>query len=253
MKKNSYRPSNSTFREESLQYIIIVIITLLTLLIMGYSNSPLCEYIGEDGGIFLLMGKNLIHGGTLYSDLFDHKGPVIFWLNAIPQLFIKGTFGVWLLELAFLITSAMLIYRTGKLLVAKRPAMIAPIIYVGMMGILFNGGNCTEEYSNFFTIILIYIFVKWQKSGIIPRIDTSILGFCFAIQMTEGPVNVIKGVYNGYYTIINITPKQYIIMINATPGEAEPQYPISDYLGQVARGNDKIIQAYYANRSVTVR
>lgn len=71
-------------------------------------------------------------------------------------------------------------------------------------------------------------------------------------QISEGPFNVLKGVYNGYYTIMNITPQQYIIMINATQGDLEPQYSISDYLGQMARGNDRIIQAFYANRSVTV-
>ena len=53
----------------------------------------------SDSTIFLYIGKSMNSGLTLYQSLFDHKGPLLFLINAVG-LRIGGEFGVWLLGVA---------------------------------------------------------------------------------------------------------------------------------------------------------
>ena len=101
---------------------------------IAYDCSPLFKMYGNDSTMYLIMGKNLAEGGNLYIDLFDHKGPLIFWLNAIPQFFIKGTFGVWLMEIVFIVVSVLIFYKIGKIL-SDRWKLLVPISYILFMAI----------------------------------------------------------------------------------------------------------------------
>ena len=174
-------------------YIFLSFITILTMLFFAYNNSPLVERMGEDGGIFLLMGRNLAEGGTLYKDLFDHKGPVIFFLNALPQLFVKGPVGVWILEIIFMALSLCLIYKTAYRLLKNSSAILPPLLYLIISGLLLNGGNYTEEYSNLFSIIALYIFVNWTESHEenISQSQGLVLGVSLAIVFFTRPNNIV--------------------------------------------------------------
>jgi len=174
-------------------YIFLSFITIITMLFFAYNNSPFVERMGEDGGIFLLMGRNLAEGGTLYKDLFDHKGSVIFFLNALPQLFVKGTVGVWILEIIFMAMSLCLLYKTAYKLLKNPSAILPPLLYLIISGLLFNGGNYTEEYSNLFSIIALYIFVTWMESREtkISQNQGVILGISLAIVFFTRPNNIV--------------------------------------------------------------
>ena len=142
-------------------YIFLGVITLIMMSIFAYNNSPLVERLGEDGGMYLLMGKNLTQGGILYKSLFDHKGPIIFFINALPQLIIKGPFGVWCLEVICMLISVGVLYRLAYKLVKTYSAILVPMIYLWGTCLFLNGGNYTEEFSNLFCILSLAIFINW--------------------------------------------------------------------------------------------
>jgi hypothetical protein len=172
--------------------MFLFLITILAMVFFAYNNSPLIERIGEDGGIYLLMGRNLSDGGVLYRDLFDHKGPIIFFLNALPQLFIKVPLGVWILEVIFMAISLCILYKIAYKLLKNKAALIPPILYLFISCSLFNGGNYTEEYSNLFCIIALYIFVNWieSKEQVISYRQAVLLGGSLAVVFFMRPNNI---------------------------------------------------------------
>lgn len=55
------------------------------MLIFAYNNTPLGAAIGSDNAMYLTMGTALAKGYAPYTEIFDHKGPLLFLLQMLPQ------------------------------------------------------------------------------------------------------------------------------------------------------------------------
>ena len=55
------------------------------MLIFAYNNTPLGAAIGSDNAMYLTMGTALAKGYAPYTEIFDHKGPLLFLLQLLPQ------------------------------------------------------------------------------------------------------------------------------------------------------------------------
>lgn len=154
------------------------------------NTSPLVGRIGEDSGMYLLMGKAMASGKTLYLDLFDHKGPFIFMLNSLPQLFCQGTVGVWIVEVFFMFFSLIILQKAANKMTDSHFVFLIPLFYVWLTVSLFNGGNYTEEYCNLFSIIALGIYVFWQQEKNLTNGKAFVLGLCLAIPFFFRPNNI---------------------------------------------------------------
>jgi len=122
-------------------------------LIFYTCNTPLGPAVGSDNAMYLTMGTALAKGYAPYTQIFDHKGPLLFILQMIPQLFTEGysTFSVFVQEVLFLWACLMLLARMAKKLGVS--AVLVQVIYLAVYAPLTNGANLTEEYANLFTLI----------------------------------------------------------------------------------------------------
>ena len=122
-------------------------------LIFYTCNSPLGPAIGSDNAMYLTMGTALSQGYAPYTEIFDHKGPLLFILQTIPQLFTSGysTLAVFIQEVLFLWACLLVIARMARRMGVSRFA--CQLIYLAVYARLLDGGNLTEEYSNLFTLI----------------------------------------------------------------------------------------------------
>ena len=74
------------------EYVIGIVVALVIGLLF-FSLSPLRGGMPlNDSSVFLSMGRAHLEGQTLFKDIFDHKGPVIFYINAL---------GLWLVSVQF--------------------------------------------------------------------------------------------------------------------------------------------------------
>ncbi len=146
------------------------------------SNSPLYRTYGGDSSIFVTLGRALLSGKVPYVDIFDHKGPMIFFINAFPQLFSRTVTAVWVQEVVLLFFSLLLIARmTGRM--ELRFALPAQLVYLAFFGLLIDGGNYTEEYCNFFTLLGLstcvdYTFAKRDSASWVYGL---VLGLSFSL------------------------------------------------------------------------
>ena len=122
------------------------------LIFMG-SNSPLGPAIGSDNAIYLTMGTALKNGYAPYTQVFDHKGPMLFILETIPQLLCGGysTLAVFVMETLFLWGCLLCIGTVARRFhVAGLPAQL---VYLLCLAPIIDGGNYCEEYSALFTLL----------------------------------------------------------------------------------------------------
>ena len=121
-------------------------------LVIYTCNTPLGPAIGSDNAMYLTMGTALAKGYAPYSDIFDHKGPLLFVLQMIPQMLSGGysTLAVFVQEVLFLWACLLLLARIARRLGVK--AVLVQLIYLAVYAPLTDGGNLTEEYANLFTL-----------------------------------------------------------------------------------------------------
>jgi hypothetical protein len=152
------KPNKLLFRTGLVILFLFLPATLL------YHGNPLDHMPGRDNGVFLYGGQQLLAGQTPYIDFWDHKGPLIYFIDALGLLIGKGSrWGVWGVELIFLFLTAAGIYRTSRVYWDKSSGIIAVIYWTYVLGqvghyIYFHDTNYTEAYSLLFNVISVYFW-----------------------------------------------------------------------------------------------
>jgi len=115
----------------------------------------------HDSGIFIYISWELLHGKILYKDLWDHKGPIIFLLDALGLVLGGGSpQGVWLIEILSLTISGYLGFKVLSSVFKVRAALFGTIIWLITLISILEQGNLTEEYALPFQFLALYIFSK---------------------------------------------------------------------------------------------
>lgn len=140
--------------------LLSLLLAAVFVLFFGECNTPLGPRIGSDNAMYLTMGTALAKGYAPYSDIFDHKGPLLFLLQMLPQLFGGySTFGVYVMEVLFLFVSLRVLRAIAQRLYIRHEALLQ-LIYLACLGPAMDGGNLTEEYAALFILAGLYIAVR---------------------------------------------------------------------------------------------
>ena len=131
------------------------------LLCFSYSTSPLYQYMGFDSAIFKTIGLGILQGKLPYTDLFDHKGPVIFYIDALGQWLIPGKAGIFLLQILSLSLALYFIFRTVRLFVSSKTAFISVLMTCFPLVDFIEDGNHCEEWTLPFICASLYLAISW--------------------------------------------------------------------------------------------
>ena len=69
----------------------------------------------SDSGIYANIAKEILNGRVLYKEAFDHKGPFIFFIHLIGQLFSNENIGVFLIDVFLFNIAFYFQYKTMQL------------------------------------------------------------------------------------------------------------------------------------------
>ena len=163
------------------KYLIAAMATCFIMLIWSAYDSPLFPlYTSGDSSIFMLIGKGITEGKIPYRDLFDHKGPVLFWIEAAGWA-LGGRNGIWFIETLGAIFSVFMIMKICELFNSRFfiPVIGTAVVYLT----LFGRGNLCENYSLPLVYLCVYLTIKYYQSEVVkhPWIYSYIYGICFAL------------------------------------------------------------------------
>lgn len=117
-------------------------------------------YINSDSGVFLYNGWMLSEGFLPYSDTWDNKGLLLYFINMVGIL-INYNHGLWFVEVVSLFICAIFLYKTFRIFTSKIISTLSVIYILIVLGGLLWGGNYTEEFALPFSFIAIYIYIKY--------------------------------------------------------------------------------------------
>jgi hypothetical protein len=150
-----------SLRFRSVSPVKVLTFMWMGLLSLGILSNPYFSYPGRDGGIFLYVGSLILKGKIPYLDVWENKGPLVFYINALGLALSGGSrWGVWFLEFLFFFGAGVLGYGVIKRLMGAIPALVGTFVWIITAGNVLQGGNFSEEYSLLFSFIAIFAFWK---------------------------------------------------------------------------------------------
>lgn len=193
-------------------FIVVCIISLIYL-----NSSPLYPNMlpDIDSSVFQVMGKGMLENKIIYKDLFDHKGPIVYIINAIAFL-ISNKYGLFITEVIIAYIGTIFIYKTARIFLNKNFSIIMSIIYLFIGYRYFYGGNYSEEYAITFISIAIYYIIKILHSKENHKLNWIMIGATFAITFLIKPTYcAIWAVFGLVQLICSIKDKKIKELIKA--------------------------------------
>lgn len=140
----------------------------------------------QDVNCFFTVGKAMMNGKILYKEIYEQKGPILYFIHGIAYLISETSFfGVFLIEVfsfgAFLYISAKcaLIYLKEKRMVYFLIPILASVITVSKA---FAHGDSVEELSLVLVMYSLYtVLSNIKKNEFLKMHQIILIGVCAAL------------------------------------------------------------------------
>lgn len=179
-------------------WAILGVVTLLFL--FTFADNPLTDFAATDSGVFYYIGSAMRRGIVPYRDVFDHKGPLIYFLNYLGSFWGTRLTGVWLIEI---IVSLAALILAGKFLTryySKDVALCGIAVYTAIFAFFNMGGNFTETYAHLFIVYVLLVVVSAaMQDRPFNTAESFWSGCCFAaillLRPNMGVVGLVAAAY----------------------------------------------------------
>lgn len=171
------------------QKALIPIVFFAVCLIVFIPNAPNIKFLDRDGSLFLFFGRSILEGKVPYRDLWDHKGPVLYFINAFA-LFISNNsiWGIWVVEIVHLLTCTIVLFNILKINFSQKTAFLGSLFFFSAFSVFIQGGNFTEEFSLLPILLSAYLLCKSNHG--ITRTTAMIIGALFGMVFFLRPNNI---------------------------------------------------------------
>lgn len=178
------------------QYVCLSILVILSIAIsMQNVCSPVSLRMNySDGSIYQYIGHLIRLGKMPYVDAFDHKGPILYLINALSLS--GGTGGIWFVDMLCIVFYSFTVYFIATRFVKSGWALLVSAMAVTGLANTYWIGNTPDWYCTIATLFSMYLFVEYFQNGVLSKKAMLGIGisvaFCFWQKYTT---IVVIGVY----------------------------------------------------------
>lgn len=143
-------------------WVFAAVLLLTAALLFPYSPALLSP--GKDSGVFLYTGWRLLEGDKLYSQVWDHKPPLIYVIQMIGLLLGNGSrWGVWGLEVLFVAAAFYLAWLVLRRVKLRHAGWVTAASLLALYRVA-TGENFTESYALLPQMAVVYLVLKHQNA-----------------------------------------------------------------------------------------
>lgn len=164
-----------------------LLVAILFHLLFVPNMNPFFLSSGGDSSIFQEMGLAMLQGKIPYYDLFDHKGFLLYCIQAVGLWLHRGHIGLFILSSVNMAIFVLLWYKTARLLLDKKSSFVALIVTFVYYLVLHMKGNDTEVWSLPYISYSVYILMSYLTK------DKPVLNCqCLIIGMGIGVITYLR-------------------------------------------------------------
>lgn len=153
--------------------VLLIEFIFAAVLLFFVSESSPFFYVNQwvDPQSYFTVGKSVWKGLWPYKDLFEQKGPLLYWYHTFAAIFSFRTFfGVYVAEVISMTAALFITYKTLMLWTNSKWAVmlswLLPVFYVQMP--YFREGDSAEEFALPFILTALYVTLKWGVTDKLP-------------------------------------------------------------------------------------
>ena len=154
-----------TLRDKAGVMLAIFALTVCYQLFLATSLTPIGLNEGNDSLVFKHIGLALLQGKVPYIDLFDHKGPIVYFIDALGIGLTSGRWGLYLVYCLYIAMTTYIWWLTAALFVRPRQTVWPVAVALAAYLIVNVEGNLTEEWSLLPISYGLYVFVRHFVTG----------------------------------------------------------------------------------------
>ncbi len=131
-------------------------------LVLLIPESPYFHpYPGVDSSVFIYIAKRVLAGAVPYKDAWDHKGPLLYFIDALGLLMARNSiWGIWAEQVMLLTLSFWIGFFSMSNFFSRLAALGGILISFSLYPALGGGNNFSEEFSIFPMFLAIYLCIK---------------------------------------------------------------------------------------------
>lgn len=151
--------------------ILPVLMSLFGTIIALFPSNPTNMLIpSRDSGVFLYVGWRLLSGDVPYRDVWDHKPPLIYFVDALGlSMTPNSLWGVWLIQAIFIFATFLVLYRLLEKEFNSYAAIAGSLLFASGLLTILERGNVTEEYALLFQAVCFLLIARAAKFDFPPQ------------------------------------------------------------------------------------
>ena len=186
-----------------IDYLVIFLYTILFVSIISSSSFLYDYYYSLDGTIFEIIGKGWTEGKLPYVDLWDQKGPYIYFINAIGYWLTGNKYGLFILQIVFFFFSYVLLFKWYREVYSLKTTWLLFFVTSCSLSQLVCCGNTIEVYELPFHILAFIHIWRWadkakQKLTLHSPQNAllygAVLGLCMSNRLTDA-IGICMGAF----------------------------------------------------------
>ena len=126
--------------------LLSLTLSLLFITIFSTSTSILANVPSFDSSIFQIIGKGWTEGILPYTGLWDHKGPLIFFINAIGFWLCHSNIGIFIIQVVCLTITTYFTLSFYRRYFSDKQSFTYTLASLAFLSMCTEGGNSVEEY-----------------------------------------------------------------------------------------------------------
>ena len=142
----------------------LILASVLFVLMFSMSTSPRYDFLGGDSAIFQVVGKYWAQGYLPYVDLFENKGPLIFFINALGYMIHPRT-GLMVPQIILMYLSFLFVWRTLGLFARGKTKIFFFALTMFYYVAHYWEGNNAGEFTMPFLAAATYFFLRTLKNS----------------------------------------------------------------------------------------
>lgn len=221
--------------KEKYVYLILCGTAVLYLLLFSPYTTLLNNYFGYDTALWHVIGRGITQGYVPYRDLFEHKGPLLFFIYAFSWLFEEQRLAMFAVQSVCFCITLVFLYKLCRLFTDQLKALAAVLFFLLVFCGTIGEGAMSEEWSLPFITVTLYISLKYlfeeRNEREHPVVYGFLYGVCFGLVAMIRLNNAapIAGVILGFLIVMGRQKKIACILKNAAAflvGMVLPMLPI---------------------------
>lgn len=195
---SSWKPKTSTV----FLWVVGLGIPLLAVFALIPSTPVFHPVPFTDSAIFQWIGEKITEGKLPFRDVYDHKPPLIFYLNALGFLLGRDTpWGIWALEVVSLTFAGFSACALLKRYFGKTAAFLSVAAMMINLSFVLEFGNLTEEYALPFQFAAVY-FLSRSEDGNKPVWSLLAVGIMLGMASTLKQTMAAIGIGIAFYLLV---------------------------------------------------